>query len=102
MSHLKMKKKAPRRQKHVPQRTCVICREKTDKRDLIRIVNHAEEGIIIDPTGKKNGRGAYLCQKPACWNKMIQTPILDKALRAEISSEVKTHLLAQLGIAVGE
>lgn len=96
------KKKAPRRQKHIPQRTCVICREKKEKRDLIRIVNHAEEGIIIDPTGKKNGRGAYICHAPACWEKMIKTPILDKALRAEVSSDVKKSLLAQASTAVGE
>ncbi|MEM7798749.1 MAG: YlxR family protein [Chloroflexota bacterium] len=90
-----MKKKAPRRQKHIPQRTCIICREKKDKRELIRIVNHAEDGFVIDVTGKKNGRGAYLCTASTCWDRMKHSQILDKALRAEISQAAKEALSAQ-------
>jgi hypothetical protein len=81
-----------RRWKHVPHRTCVACRKKIDKRQLTRIVRTVDEGIIIDPTGKKNGRGAYLCNDPECWEMAINTPLLSKALRVTISAEEKETL----------
>ena len=86
------KKKQPRRQKHVPQRTCVVCREKKDKRDLLRIVNNAEDGIIIDLTGKKNGRGAYVCDSADCWNKVETSTVIDSALRASVEPDKKMML----------
>ena len=87
-----VKKKQPRRQKHVPQRTCVVCRDKMDKRELLRIVNNPDEGIIIDLTGKKTGRGAYVCTKTACWDKVVQTSVLNGALRTPIKSEIRERL----------
>lgn len=75
------KKKNVPRQKHVPQRTCVVCRETNAKRTLIRVVRTSETSYEIDPTGRANGRGAYLCDKPSCWAKAATTPILAKALR---------------------
>ncbi len=84
--------KQQRRQKHVPQRTCVACRKKMDKRQLTRLVNTAEEGLIIDPSGKRNGRGTYLCNDPVCWDKAIKTRLLDQALRAEIIQAEKERL----------
>ena len=83
------KKKKPVKQKHIPQRTCVICRQKTDKRQLTRVVRTADKGVIVDPTGKQNGRGAYVCNKISCWNKLQTTSILDKALLTEITAEEK-------------
>ncbi|MDM8529345.1 YlxR family protein, partial [Anaerolineales bacterium HSG24] len=53
--------------KHQPQRICIACRQKIDKRLLLRIVRTPEGEFIVDPTGKVNGRGAYICQQPACW-----------------------------------
>ena len=91
-----MKVKQKQRQKHVPQRTCVACRKKIDKRQLTRLVNSAEEGLIVDPSGKRNGRGTYLCDDPACWEKAMKTRLLDQALRAEISSAEKEQLTAYL------
>lgn len=86
-----------RRRKHIPQRTCVACRKKTDKRQLTRIVQTLEDGLMIDPSGKLNGRGAYLCNDPKCWEMAINTPLLDKALRTTISSidkeTLRKHLL---------
>lgn len=81
-----------KRLKHVPQRTCVACRKKVDKRQLTRLVNSAEEGLIVDPSGKRNGRGAYLCDDPACWQKAMNTSLLDQALRAEINAAEKQRL----------
>lgn len=75
------------RPKHTPQRMCISCREKTAKRTLIRIVRTPEGSVEIDSTGKKNGRGAYLCDDPACWNKALDTNSLDRALKTTINDE---------------
>ena len=56
------------KQRKIPQRKCIVCGENKDKNDLIRIVKNKEEGIILDPTGKKNGRGAYICKNEICIN----------------------------------
>jgi hypothetical protein len=72
----------------------VACRKKLDKRQLTRLVNSAEEGLVVDPSGKRNGRGTYLCDDPACWEKAMKTRLLDQALRAEISSAEKQQLSA--------
>jgi predicted RNA-binding protein YlxR (DUF448 family) len=81
-----------RRRKHIPQRTCVACREKKDKRLLTRIVRSPDDGVVIDPTGKHNGRGAYLCGEGACWDKALSGHLLDGALKTEISAEEKKLL----------
>ncbi len=70
--------------KHQPQRTCVVCRQKQNKRDLIRLVI-TDTGLKIDESGKASGRGAYLCDTSECWERASSTQILAKALRAEIS-----------------
>jgi predicted RNA-binding protein YlxR (DUF448 family) len=80
------------RQKHKPQRTCIACRETKDKRDLIRVVRTPEGKVIIDPTGKANGRGAYLCQQASCWEKSLQKMLLTKALKVMLSEEELTAL----------
>jgi predicted RNA-binding protein YlxR (DUF448 family) len=89
------KQQKNRRQKHVPQRTCVVCREKMDKRSLKRLVLTPELGVVADPSGKQNGRGAYLCTKLVCWEKMSKTSVLDQALKQAISAENKAALLEQ-------
>jgi len=81
------KKTRPVRTKHVPVRTCVSCRESGSKRGLTRIVRTPEGDVRIDPTGRMNGRGAYLCDKPACWQRAITTPVLARALNAELAPE---------------
>ena len=81
------KKSKPVRQKHVPIRTCVSCREPGAKRGLIRIVRTPAGDVQIDPTGRMNGRGAYLCYKPACWQRATHAPILNRALNTQLSPE---------------
>jgi predicted RNA-binding protein YlxR (DUF448 family) len=76
-------KKGPR-PKHVPQRMCVACRERSAKRTLVRIVRTPEGAVEIDPTGKRNGRGAYLCDDPACWDRALRSGILANALKTTI------------------
>jgi predicted RNA-binding protein YlxR (DUF448 family) len=78
-----MTKKVKPRVKHIPQRTCVGCREVLEKRSLIRIVR-TEEGIKIDPSGKLNGRGAYLHEQRSCWETGMKGS-LAHALKVELS-----------------
>ena len=77
--------------KQHPQRTCVVCREKKLKRELTRIVL-TETGLCVDVTGKKNGRGAYLCNQLECWERAASQSVLAKALRAEISNDDRNYL----------
>ena len=87
----KQRKRIPRR-KHVPQRTCVACRRKLDKRRLTRIVRSVEDGVVVDPSGKQNGRGSYLCDDRDCWDKVLSSRLLDKALQTEVSEEEKARI----------
>lgn len=80
------------RQKHVPIRTCVVCREKDAKREFIRIVRTPDSDVVIDRTGKMNGRGAYLCTRRSCWERAADGPALAQALRTELSSDVRATL----------
>lgn len=77
--------------KHRPQRTCIVCRQKGDKRDLIRLVN-TPDGLLIDPTGKREGRGAYLCRQAACHDRAMNTTILDKALRTTLTPDDRQRI----------
>jgi predicted RNA-binding protein YlxR (DUF448 family) len=81
----------PSRRKHIPIRTCVVCGEKSDKRSLIRLVR-TPEGLQIDPSGKMNGRGAYLCEQERCWESALQSSILAKALRMTLTDEDRKRL----------
>ena len=92
-------------QKKIPMRQCLGCREMFPKRELIRVVRIPEpkEGepvperrVFLDPTGKKSGRGAYLCMNPACLAKARKTGRLHSALDAEISEEVYDALAREL------
>jgi predicted RNA-binding protein YlxR (DUF448 family) len=71
---------------------CIVCRESNAKRQLTRVVRTADTGIQIDPTGKLNGRGAYLCDKPSCWKRAVETDVLAKALRTELTDEDRARL----------
>ena len=84
------------RGKHKPRRTCIACRENEDKRTLIRVVRTPAGQVMIDPTGKANGRGAYLCQKQTCWEKGLQKKILAHALKVTLSDEDTARLQAAL------
>lgn len=82
MQTTRKKQKGPR-PKHVPQRTCVACRRTDAKRTLIRLVRDVDGHVHIDPTGKRNGRGAYLCNDPACWDQALRRRALERALRID-------------------
>jgi len=78
-------KKNKHRRKHLPQRTCVGCRTVQEKRSLTRVVR-SPEGVVIDPVGKKAGRGAYLHDLQSCWQQGLDGR-LAYALKTEISAE---------------
>jgi uncharacterized protein len=84
------KKKPVQRVKHVPQRTCVGCREVLPKRTMIRIVRTAN-GVLIDPTGKLAGRGAYLHDRRECWERGLKGA-LAHALKANINPDERDTL----------
>lgn len=85
------RRKGPR-PKHVPQRMCVACREHAAKRTLIRLVRTPDGTVEVDPTGKRNGRGAYLCDRPECWEKALKTGLLSRALNITLSQETINSL----------
>jgi predicted RNA-binding protein YlxR (DUF448 family) len=80
--------------KHVPQRTCIACRKTGVKRELVRLVNIPGVQVEVDPTGKKSGRGAYLCPSRTCWENALKTGRLGQALRTNISPDNKARLLS--------
>ncbi len=84
-----MSKKTTRR-KHVPQRTCVGCREVLPKRLLIRIVR-TPEAVQVDPTSKMAGRGAYLHDQRSCWERGLKGA-LAHALKTELTDRDREHL----------
>ena len=79
------------RPKHVPQRTCIVCREVAGKRALVRLVR-TTTGVEVDLTGKKAGRGAYVHATRRCWEQMLKGNRLEQALRTKLSAEDRARL----------
>lgn len=84
------------KQRHIPQRMCVGCQTMVNKKELIRVVRTPEGEVLIDPTGKKSGRGAYICKNMECLEKAIKGKRLEKALETTISPEIYEQLKEQL------
>ena len=80
----------------IPQRQCVGCRTMKDKKELIRIVKTPEGQIVADATGKKSGRGAYICQNPECLKRARKARALERAFDTAIPAEVYDALEAQM------
>ena len=78
--------------RHVPQRTCIGCRTVKPKRQLIRVVRVADGAVEVDPTGKKSGRGTYLCKQRSCWEAALKKERLDRALRTKVAPEYRRGL----------
>ncbi len=78
--------------KRQPQRTCMGCNEKKDKKELIRIVKNNKNQISIDRTGKADGRGAYICDDIKCLEKVIKSKRLEKVFDYKISDEIYENL----------
>ncbi|MBE7010550.1 MAG: YlxR family protein [Ruminococcaceae bacterium] len=80
---------------HEPIRECISCGQKFLKKELMRVVKN-EEGIFPDPTGKAQGRGAYLCKQSACVEKLIRQRRLDRAFRGRVDQAVYDAVIQQL------
>ncbi len=74
--------------KKVPLRTCVGCRETKSKKEMIRIVKTPEGEVTLDPTGRANGRGAYLCKSSRCLEEAYKHKGLERSLKMPIDAEV--------------
>jgi predicted RNA-binding protein YlxR (DUF448 family) len=70
--------------KHIPLRTCVACRQSKPKRGLVRVVHAPTGEAAVDPTGKKAGRGAYLCAARSCWDLALKKRLLEHAFHCSI------------------
>lgn len=82
--------------KKIPQRQCVGCREMKNKKDLIRVLKTESDGIIIDVTGKKNGRGAYICPNAECLRRAIASKGLERSFKMPIDRSVYDSLEKEL------
>lgn len=78
--------------KNLPKRTCIGCNEIKLKKELIRIVKNKEGQILVDKTGKANGRGAYICDSIECLEKAIKTKRLERNFETKISDEIYNEL----------
>lgn len=83
-------------QKKIPQRQCMGCRERREKRQLIRVVRKTDGEVSLDFSGKMNGRGAYLCPDPECLKKAIRSKALDRSLEVTIPQEVYDRLAKEM------
>ena len=83
--------------KKVPMRQCVGCGEMKSKKEMMRILRTTENEIILDKTGKKNGRGAYICSSPECLKKAVKSKGLERALKTAVSAEVYEGLEREVG-----
>lgn len=72
----------------IPMRMCVGCRERFEKRELIRVLRTPDGEVIIDKKGKMSGRGAYICDKKACLDKAIKIKALQRALEVEVDGSI--------------
>lgn len=84
--------KRSRRRKHIPQRTCIACRTVRPKRELVRIVRTPEGGVMVDETGKRSGRGAYLCPRHDCWETALAKQQLERVFKISLTTETKGQL----------
>ena len=82
--------------KKIPMRMCTGCREMKPKRELVRVVKTPENEILLDLTGKLNGRGAYICKSAECLEKAEKSNALQRAFSCEVSKEIYERLKKEL------
>lgn len=90
----------PARTRKTPQRTCIGCGEVKNKKELIRIVRTPEAEVLVDLTGKKSGRGAYICPNPDCLEQAVKGNKLAYKLDTEILADDKKRLSEELKKAI--
>jgi len=90
----KSAKAKSQRRRRIPLRSCVVCRQIKPKRELVRIVRAPQGGVQIDETGKRAGRGAYVCRHRACWAQLLDGRVLARALKVTLTPEEREALEA--------
>lgn len=83
--------------KKIPMRQCIGCGEMKSKKELLRILRTENEGILLDSTGRKNGRGAYICPNPECMKKARKSKGLDRSFKMSVPEEVYDNLEKEIG-----
>ena len=86
----------PAKPRKIPQRQCVGCRVMKDKKALVRVVKTPEDEVVLDLTGKKSGRGAYVCPEMECLKKARKSRALERAFDLTIPAEVYDAMEAQM------
>ncbi len=86
----------------IPLRRCIGCREMKEKKSLIRVVRNQEGQIAVDPTGRMNGRGAYICRDPECFAKARKSRALNREFSADVPEDVYEDVARQLEAHVGK
>jgi uncharacterized protein len=79
--------------KHIPIRTCIACRKTGNKREFIRLFCLPDGPVEVDSSGKKTGRGSYLCADVKCWEEAVKTGKIEHALRTKLTAENKEKLV---------
>ncbi len=80
----------------VPMRQCIGCREMKNKKELIRILKTPENQFVIDATGKKNGRGAYLCKSMSCFEAAVKSRGLERSFQCAVPKEAYEELQKEM------
>lgn len=91
-----MKRARQRMKSKIPMRQCVGCREMKSKKEMLRVIRGAEGEIMLDATGKKNGRGAYVCRNSQCLERAVKSKGLERSLKVSISQDVYDSLKKEL------
>jgi len=86
-----------KRPPHIPQRTCVACRQTRPKGELLRVVRTPTGAIVVDPMGKAAGRGAYVCRNERCPKEALRQKKLSRALGAPVGGDVLDAIQSSLG-----
>ncbi len=84
--------------KKIPLRQCVGCRESKSKKDLIRVIRTQKGEVALDATGRKNGRGAYICPDTECLRKAVRSKGLERSLKISIPEEIYENLEKEMNV----
>jgi predicted RNA-binding protein YlxR (DUF448 family) len=74
--------------KKIPMRMCIVCRQMKPKKEMLRVVRSPEGEFSIDETGKKSGRGAYVCGEEACIKKCVKTKAMNRNFKTDVGSDI--------------
>ena len=81
------------RPRHIPERRCVACGNRFPKRELHRVVRTPDGLVAVDPSGKRAGRGAYLCGSRSCWERGVSKSGLDRSLGVSLSADTRSEIM---------